>query len=128
MPEYLRFQTSMRCQQNGYSLGLFQAAGRLRDDSEVEPQLEVMFDETLDWFNQVLPVPRRFLINGESVFWYQTGSNEFMQRMWDLAGVLILHAIQVKMIRTTDPGMITYRDDYQIAAIPNRNIRRALRV
>ena len=128
MPEYLRFQTSLRCQRNGYALGLFQAAGRLQDDSEIEPQLEVMLKEALAWFNQQLPVPRRFVINDESVFWYQTASNEFIQRMWDLAGVLILHAVQVKMIRTTDPGMITYRDDYQIAAIPNRNIRRALRV
>jgi hypothetical protein len=47
--------------------------------------------------------------------------------VWPLIAILRDHEIQVQMIRTTDPGIIVYRDEHQIAAVPNQRMDLTLR-
>jgi hypothetical protein len=36
--------------------------------------------------------------------------------MWDLVSALKDHGVSVRVLRTASPGMIVYRDEYQVVA------------
>lgn len=39
-------------------------------------------------------------------------------KMWEIAGILQTHGYDVEMVKTEFAGLIIYRDDFQIGAIP----------
>ena len=40
--------------------------------------------------------------------------------MWELKSVLDRAGVHVEVMRTTDPGVVIYQDDLQVAAKPRR--------
>ena len=128
MSTYIRFQTSVHCPHTKRPLGVFRTTGVLEGEGRIEEHFRDTVSETLRWYNDNLAVPRIPCEKRRSVFWFRSDQQEIVDRMWDLVAILVEHQIEVRRLRTTDPGMIVYRDDYQVAAIPSQRINRALRV
>ena len=65
------------------------------------------------------------------MFWFWNRSEEYINRMWELAWGLGSVDIAVEMIKCDHPGQIIYADDHQVAAVPHRGassrVRRLLR-
>lgn len=75
-----------------------------------------------DWLNEHLPCPP-FQSNlklgkwtEDAVCWFLPQAKEPISRMWDLVAVLKEHDVPVKVLHSQKPGLIVYRDEYQIVA------------
>ena len=128
MSTYLRFQTSVLCPWAKRPLGVFRALGVLEDEERIDEYFRATVKESLEWFNVNLAVPRISETDQHSVFWFCADRQHLVSRLWELVAILEEHHVSVRRVRTTDPGMIVYRDDHQVAAIPSQRIQRALRV
>lgn len=124
---YIRFQTNIRCSDTRRWLGIFGAAGELRDDDKIEPWFAEPLNETLQWFNRNLAVPKAEQVNRRCLFWFDCDSSEVLGAVWDLVMVLQQHDVAVVSQKCADPGKIVYRDCHQVAAIPSRRIYRVLK-
>ncbi len=118
MDTYLRFQTQLRCANTGRPAGLFVAAGRLEDSGRLAQCMRELLREHLAWFNQNLAVPSLGDRGWRCVFWYRSDATQFICRMWDLVAILKEEGVSVQKRWTTEPGMIVYRDNVQIGAVP----------
>lgn len=128
MSTYIRFQTSLHCPHTKRPLGIFRATGVLEDEGRIEEHFRDTVIETLQWYNENLAVPRITDKEHRCVFWFRADQQEIIAQLWDLVAILLEHQVEVRRLLTTDPGMIVYRDDYQVAALPSQRINRALRV
>ena len=120
MNAYIRFQTQLRCGNTGRPAGIFVAAGRVEDRQRLPESTRELLRGLLDWFNLNLEVPRLDDDDWRCLFWFRSESQEVIGRLWELAYVLEDEGVFVSKIRTTDPGMIVYRDEHQVAAVPSR--------
>jgi hypothetical protein len=104
---------------------LFVHIRALRDESLLEPYESTWLDELYAWFNAELPCPpfSREQFPADAVSWFRSSATRFVTRMWDLAALLREHGQPVKMLKSDDPGVIVYQDDYQVVAHP-RTVRR----
>ncbi len=109
-------------------LGVFRATGVLEDEGRIEEHFRDTVNEALQWYNKNLAVPRIPAKERQCVFWFRADQQEIVAQLWDLVAILVEHSVDVRRLRTTDPGIIVYRDDYQVAAIPSQRVNRALRV
>ena len=127
METYIRFQTQLRCEDTGRPAGIFVAAGRVECKHDLPDSTKALLCETLAWFNRNLKAPTNKELHWKCLFWFRSESQEVMSRMWELAYLLEDEGVLVRKLRTTQPGMIVYRDKHQVAAVPNRKSN-ALRV
>ena len=128
MSTYIRFQTSVLCPTTRRPLGVFCAAGEIADRELVDEHLGKTLEDTLQWFNEHLQVPRIPREYERCLFWFFAERQQVVRRLWDLVAILAEHHVQVRKIRTSDPGLIVYRDEFQVAAMPSRRVTNALRV
>ena len=127
MDTYIRFQTQLRCGNAGRPAGVFMAAGRVEDRNTVPTETRERIREVLVWFNRNLTVPALDDSDWRSLFWFRSSSQAVISRLWELAYLLEDEGVFVTKVRTSQPGMIVYRDEHQVAAVPHRKIQ-ALRV
>jgi len=57
-----------------------------------------------------------------AISWFKVNAeaNVFIQKMYDIKAILNEHGVLVRIIKTDDPGMRLYEDDYQIVATAPR--------
>jgi hypothetical protein len=72
------------------------------------------------WFEEHLPLPDRSKLDRRAIFWFKTGSDRLIERIWDLVELLKEYGYHVELIKTARPGRVCYEDDYQVAATPFR--------
>ena len=106
--------------------GLFEAAYRLgRDTMAAADRAEI--DELLRWFEGHLRTPDRFVRTTSkghyrrepvAICWFKDGAGECIRNAWSLVRLLERNATTVDLLRTSQPGYVTYEDEHQIAAIP----------
>jgi hypothetical protein len=119
---YLRFVEGADSQDGRWLTGVITAARILKDEGRLDPYQADVVEATYRWLNDHLPCPpfQRNLGSGkwsdDAVAWFLPGATESIQRMWDLVAVLNDHGIPVRVLRTASPGMIVYRDEYQVVA------------
>jgi hypothetical protein len=100
----------------------------LQEDGQIEEYFRETVDETLDWFNSNLTNPRIDEEDRNCVFWFCAKRQQCIARLWELVAILVENQIEVHRICTNDPGIIVYRDEFQVAAIPNQRTTYTLRV
>ena len=127
MDTYIRFQTQLRCRHTGRPAGIFVAAGRIEDRTTLPDATRDRLREVLIWFNGNLTVPSLDDSDWRSLFWFRSNSQSVISRLWELVHLLEDEGVFVTKVRTSQPGMIVYRDEYQVAAVPRRK-KHALRV
>jgi hypothetical protein len=122
---FLRFTVAEKDSASGRELGVFMAAGELRDkgllsDTEYEHLLDVLV-----WFAVNLKKPSRFTKSGfprdKAICWFKSHAQAHIEKIWDLVWILEHHDRRVKVLKTHRPGYIAYEDQEQVAAIPFRD-------
>jgi hypothetical protein len=119
---YLRFVAGGDSEDGRWLTGVITTARVLMDECRLEPHQVELVNATYDWLNEHVPCPP-FKHNRESkkwsadaVAWFLPEATEAIKHMWDLVAVLKDHGVPVRVLRTTHPGMIVYRDEYQVVA------------
>jgi hypothetical protein len=120
MHRFIRFQTEVRSPQTGLPLGLFRASVKLRADFELPSYMDEMLEESLEWFNDNLIVPRLGSQRGRPIFWFRTEADDCLAQIWNLVALFNEEGLYVEQRTTLRPGHIVYQDAHQIAAIPNK--------
>ena len=120
MDTYIRFQTQLRCGNTGRPAGIFVAAGQVEDRGTLPDTTRDYLQETLSWFNRNLLAPRLRGDEQRGLFWFRCSSQAVIGRLWDLKWLLEDEGVIVSKLRTEQPGMIVYRDEHQVAAVPSR--------
>ena len=127
MDTYIRFQTQLQCCNTGRAAGIFVAAGEIEDRSTLPDVTRDQLRDLLMWFNHNLTVPRLVGSQRRGLFWFRGDAQEIISRLWELASLLEDEGVFTTKVRTCQPGMIVYRDEHQVAAVPQRK-KHALRV
>ena len=121
---FVRFVVPSLGRQSWGLIGIIQAAWDLRDAQAFTYHGVVCFDDLCSWFNEYLPVPKRFSRSrrsGESysaICWFKPTAIECIRKARALAFLLEDHGLSTEMIRTRKPGYIVYEDSLQVAAVP----------
>jgi hypothetical protein len=117
---YLRFVEGADSEDSRWLTGIITAARILRDDGDLdEYQIEIV-NATFDWLNEHIPCPpfSDSLDSGkwseDAVAWFRPEARDAIQKMWDLVAVLKDHDVPIRVLRTENPGLIRYRDQFQI--------------
>lgn len=128
---YLRFVKGADSQDGRWLTGVITAARILRDEGRLEPYQNDLVEATYEWLNEHIPCPpfqcnlRSGKWSRDAVAWFLPTATQAIGRMWDLVAVLKDHDVPIRVLRTTTPGMIVYRDEYQVVAeTPKRATRR----
>jgi hypothetical protein len=119
MPSYIRFETQRQCAHFKRRLGVFRTAGQVEATDLPEATAEWL-RETLKWFHHNLIIPSGDSVDRRGIFWFRGEARDVIERMWDLVVILHDEGVHVDIRHTKYPGRIVYRDDQQVAAIPDR--------
>ena len=121
---YLRFVVPSFGRYAWGLIGIIQAASDLEDAGDFTYRESALFDSICEWFNQQLPVPRRFSRSRRSgadhnaVCWFKPTSVECVRKARELAKLLEGRGVQTAMLRTRKPGYVVYEDRLQVVAEP----------
>lgn len=125
---YVRFVASRVDRDTHRREGLFQAAYELLDgDVMLEPEDRSALESTIDWFRKHLDAPKRHSNSRKpnaapnAISWFRDSAGEHIQRMYELSAILGKYGVPCDVIRCERPGVIVYRDAFQIAAVPFRD-------
>lgn len=113
MATYIRFETRIRDDEHRRPLGIFRSDSWTRFSTTRREALRYAFD----WFNCCLPLPPPDTIDPRAVFWFR-GQSQAVREALRMVSIFRREGIRVCKRRTKMPGQIIYRDDFQIAAIP----------
>jgi hypothetical protein len=101
---------------NGGALGIFRAARHLADDCRFNVWQEAWLKEDFKWFNNNLRTPDD-VRSGRAVSWFRPEARDMISRVWRLAKLIESIGVPVRVLRSRDPGLIVYRDEFQVAAV-----------
>ncbi len=113
---YLRFVVGGDDEHHRMLTGLITEARLLRDRGELAPHEEDQLSLTYEWFNTNLPCPP-FSSSGWSrnaVAWFKDSAKESIKRTREIASLLQQHGLQVRTLRSSNPGKVLYEDEFQI--------------
>jgi hypothetical protein len=119
-----RFIIDKHDEDSGEPQGLFQAVSDLLHGGHLPEEERITARNIFTWFAKNLPVPERFSRSAKrsakavAISWFKPTAHECIKRMQDLAGILYVHDIPTKVIKSRRPGYVVYEDDYQIVAQP----------
>lgn len=119
--QYLRFATDIFDDDIGPYIGVFQAAYRLKNCGELDDRSAPMLVDLLDWFAQNLHAPLLYQADWRALFWFRSDSHEAIERAWAMTVLLQDNGVAVEQFVSSNPGTICYRDQHQVAAIPDRS-------
>jgi hypothetical protein len=123
---FLRFVTTELDDESHKELGVFHAAGKLRDSGLLSQAEETLLQEIRDWFNINLEKPSRFTSakppyyrkRQNGISWFKDSAGEHIGKMHEMVALLKHHDIPVRMVKTNRPGYVVYEDRFQIVAVP----------
>ena len=123
---FLRFVTTELDDESHQELGVFHAAGKLRDAGSLSQEEKAFLQEVRDWFNKNLEKPTRFTSakppyyrkRKNGISWFKDTAREHIGKMRETVALLEHHDVPVRVIKTTRPGYVVYEDEFQIVAVP----------
>lgn len=113
---YLRFVVGGDDEHHRLLTGLITEARLLLDRGALAPHEEEQLSIAYEWFNANLPCPP-FSSSGWSrnaVAWFKDSAQESIKRTREIAVLLKQHGLQVRMLRSSNPGKVLYEDEYQV--------------
>ncbi|MGA9042438.1 MAG: hypothetical protein WB421_18040 [Terriglobales bacterium] len=123
---FVRFVTSALDEESHQELGVFHAAGNLRDKGTLSEHEQEFLQEIREWFNLNLEKPTRFTSakppyyrkRQDGISWFKASAQEHIRKMREMIAILEHHDVLVKLIKTNKPGYVVYEDEFQIVAVP----------
>ena len=123
---YLRFTVPGTVTRARVAPGLFGPAVDLWWDRTEDTPALLAIRRELDWFNEWLPIPRKFGVVAkrrtwsDGICWFRDDAREMVAHAWVLAALLEECGVPIERSWTRDPGQILYRDRWQVVAKPER--------
>lgn len=116
----IRFVATVIDHDSGARQGIFQVAYRLRDDWDVPEHHRMELRDLLGWFNDHLPVPELLSEprHKSALSWFKPESKASITRVWSIVRILQQNGVVINKIRTGNPGLVIYEDEWQIVAKP----------
>lgn len=108
--------------------GFFGAAYDLWWDRKDDTPTLLALRRELDWFNEWLPVPKRFAVKARGVWWsdgicwFRDEARDMVAHANTLAALMQDCGAPVERHWTRDPGQLLYRDRWQVVAKPERHM------
>jgi hypothetical protein len=123
---FIRFVIYDRHRESHQELGLFHAAGKLRDGGSLSETEADLLQEIRGWFDINLEKPTRFTSSRppyyrkrqNGISWFKDSAGEHIGKMHEMVALLRHHDVPVRMIKTARPGYVVYEDEFQIVAVP----------
>jgi hypothetical protein len=123
---YLRFVVAHIHENSDRELGVFHAAGKLKDEGKLHSHEEEHYSSIVHWFDEHLQRPTRFTASkppfyrkkSKAISWFKDTAQEHLSRVRELVVILEHHGVSVRMLKTDRVGYIVYEDDFQIVAEP----------
>ena len=123
---FLRFVTSDLDEESHQELGVFHAAGNLRDSGLLSEHDEEILQEIRDWFSDNLEKPARFTNaklphyrkRKNGISWFKASAQEHIGKIREIIAILENYDVSVCMIKTDRPGYVVYEDQFQVVAVP----------
>jgi hypothetical protein len=112
---FIRFVVGADGQHHRELTGIVTEVRFLRDDGRLAPEEVVRLEDAYACFNEHVPVPP-FATAGwprDVVTWFK---DDAIGRMWDLVALLREHSVEVRLLRSTNPGRVLYEDDDQVVS------------
>jgi hypothetical protein len=123
---YLRFTAPGAVTRARVAPGLFRPAWYLLWALPEDSPVRFAIDREIDWFNERLPIPKRFGVKAkgrtwpDGVCWFRDHAREMLAHAFTLAALIEEGGVPIDRIWTRDPGQILYRDPFQVVAKPER--------
>ncbi len=113
---FVRFVVGTSGENHRWLTGVIAEARLLRDDDALERYEVEWLEETYAWLNAHLPCPpfRESDWSRDAVCWFKDNAGESITRVWGIVALLREHGLQVRVLRSRNPGKILYEDDYQV--------------
>jgi hypothetical protein len=108
-------------------LGLFAAAYALENSARLAGADAAALRSTLDWFERNLrptgtvTIARRRWTRTPVAFWFTPNAVEHVAHARTIAVLLRRNGYDVRVLRSAHPGLILYRDEHQVLAVPFRD-------
>jgi hypothetical protein len=123
---YLRFAIARKDEDSGRGLGIFHAAGDLRDYGDLEMWEANLLADIREWFNQHLEKPDRFTASKppfyrkqpKAIAWFKDTAVDHIGKVREMISILERHGVNVATYRTDRVGYVVYEDEFQIVAEP----------
>jgi hypothetical protein len=121
----VRFVILSKDADSGNAAGVLVSAHTLRDEGKLTQAEHTELREALRWFNLNLTIPKLLedTQHRRAISWFKPTASEAISRMWQLKRILESHGCFVNVLRTTNPGVVVYEDEWQIVAKPPRGAR-----
>ena len=96
--------------------GIITEARLLRDRGGLAVEEAARLEDLYDWFNATLPVPPFSTSDWppDVVAWFRDDACHAVRKMWELVALLRDHGMQVRLLRSANPGRVVYEDVYQV--------------
>jgi len=113
---FVRFVVGSDAQHHKELTGIITEARLLRDRGELTTDEDACLTDLYEWFNEHLPVPpfdtQRF--PRDAVAWFRDDAGEPITKMWDIVQLLRDHGVEVRLLRSANPGRVVYEDPMQV--------------
>jgi hypothetical protein len=113
---FIRFVVGSDGQHHRELTGIVTEARFLRDRGDLSDDEASRLEDAYEWFNDHLPVPPFAASDWprDVVAWFKDDAHEEVQRMWDIVALLEDHGVQVRLLRSKNPGRVLYEDSRQV--------------
>jgi|GEM_PF-3081977 len=123
---FVRFVTIEIHRESHQELGIFHAAGKLRDRGLLSQAEESFLPEIREWFNKNLEKPTRFTSakppcyrkRQNGISWFKDSAIEHLGKMREMVALLKHHDLPIRMIKTARRVMWFMRMNFGLSRYP----------
>lgn len=121
---YIRFVIGAVDPDSGVESGIFQTVLELLEYDDLPAHTREELHEVRDWFRRNLKAPRKLNRSRrphrkpKAVCWFKPTAVEHIAKARTIVRALQDLGVDVRMLKTDNPGYVVYQDDYQVAAEP----------
>ena len=119
---YVRFQSRIRNPTASSMAGIFGLAYELRDKGTLAEWEQEEIESLLAWFRMHLEIPAvlKSADHHRAICWFHPRALEPIRRARSLKRILEDHGYVIDQITTRDPGVVIYKDGWQVVAKTRR--------
>jgi hypothetical protein len=113
---FIRFVVGSDGQHHKELTGILAEARLLRERDQLTAEESARLEELYTWFNEHVPVPPFSASRWprDVVAWFKYDAFEPVARMWDVVALLREHGLEVRLLRSANPGRVVYEDGIQV--------------
>ena len=113
---FIRFVIGGEDECHRHLTGLVTEAKVLRRTGALSSAEEVLLEGHYDWLNMHLPCPPYATSNWPKTVaaWFKDSALEPIRRLRAIGVLPEQHGLQVRMLRSRNPGKVYYEDDFQV--------------